>query len=85
MAASITNSNETLDSITTGLLIHEFTLALRSLQFHMSFVLILHGIFSALALLLALSLLLFHCHISSRRTSFGFGELPVQAMSHFII
>ena len=41
MAASITNSNETLDSITTGLLIHEvgFFLPppLRGLWFHMAF------------------------------------------------
>lgn len=39
MAASITNSNETLDSITTGLLIHEVgffcPLPLRGLHFHM--------------------------------------------------
>lgn len=40
MAASITNSNETLDSITTGLLIHEVGLpptptSIRGLCFHM--------------------------------------------------
>lgn len=35
MAASITNSNETLDSITTGLLIHEVGLPPPPLCFHM--------------------------------------------------